>query len=130
MTPETAFTAHRRLVDIHPFKPANCGFDVAWSPDFIERTERFEHPGLPPVDMRLLLQPEHAGLADRHFTGAAAALQASSLAALGAMAGSESGLGACQQVVIGAVGVGGAPGGHLDEKCAMDALDKVKDLLK
>lgn len=32
--------------------------------------------------------------------------------------------------VIGAVGVGGAPGGHLDEKCAMAALDKVKDLLK
>jgi uncharacterized protein GlcG (DUF336 family) len=32
--------------------------------------------------------------------------------------------------VIGAVGVGGAPGGHLDEQCAMAALDKVKDLLK
>ena len=32
--------------------------------------------------------------------------------------------------VIGAVGVGGAPGGHLDDKCAMAALDKVKDLLK
>jgi len=32
--------------------------------------------------------------------------------------------------VIGAVGVGGAPGGHLDEKCAMDALEKVKDQLK
>lgn len=32
--------------------------------------------------------------------------------------------------VIGAVGVGGAPGGHLDEQCAMSALDKVKDLLK
>ena len=31
--------------------------------------------------------------------------------------------------VIGAVGVGGAPGGHLDEKCAMDALEKVKDQL-
>jgi len=31
---------------------------------------------------------------------------------------------------IGAVGVGGAPGGHLDEKCAMTALDKVKDQLK
>lgn len=31
--------------------------------------------------------------------------------------------------VIGAVGVGGAPGGHLDEKCAFEALDKVKDLL-
>ncbi len=32
--------------------------------------------------------------------------------------------------VIGAVGVGGAPGGQLDEQCAMTALDKVKDLLK
>lgn len=32
--------------------------------------------------------------------------------------------------VIGAVGIGGAPGGHLDEKCALAALDKVKDLLK
>ena len=32
--------------------------------------------------------------------------------------------------VIGAVGVGGAPGGNLDEQCAMVALDKVKDQLK
>ena len=32
--------------------------------------------------------------------------------------------------VIGAVGVGGAPGGHLDEKCAMDGIAKVQDLLK
>jgi uncharacterized protein GlcG (DUF336 family) len=32
--------------------------------------------------------------------------------------------------VIGAVGVGGAPGGQLDEACALAALDKVKDLLK
>lgn len=32
--------------------------------------------------------------------------------------------------VIGAVGVGGAPSGHLDEQCAVAALDKVKDLLK
>mgnify|MGYP000182069848 CR=1 FL=1 len=32
--------------------------------------------------------------------------------------------------VIGAVGIGGAPGGHLDEQCAMVALDKVKDALK
>lgn len=32
--------------------------------------------------------------------------------------------------VIGAVGVGGAPGGHLDEACAVAALDKVKELLK
>jgi uncharacterized protein GlcG (DUF336 family) len=31
--------------------------------------------------------------------------------------------------VIGAVGIGGAPGGHLDEQCAVAALEKVKDLL-
>ncbi|MDP3136347.1 MAG: heme-binding protein [Burkholderiaceae bacterium] len=32
--------------------------------------------------------------------------------------------------VIGAVGVGGAPGGHLDEQCAMVGIDKVKEQLK
>jgi uncharacterized protein GlcG (DUF336 family) len=32
--------------------------------------------------------------------------------------------------VIGAVGVGGAPGGNLDEQCAMAGIDKVKDALK
>ena len=32
--------------------------------------------------------------------------------------------------VIGAVGVGGAPGGHLDEQCAMAAIAKVADQLK
>ena len=32
--------------------------------------------------------------------------------------------------VIGAVGVGGAPGGHLDEQCAMAAIAQVADLLK
>ena len=32
--------------------------------------------------------------------------------------------------VIGAVGVGGAPGGQLDEQCANAGIDKVKDLLK
>lgn len=31
--------------------------------------------------------------------------------------------------VIGAVGVGGAPGGHLDEQCANAAIDKVRGLL-
>jgi hypothetical protein len=43
--------------------------DFAWttSPDYIERTDRFTHPSLPPVEMRLLLQPEHAGQAQRHF---------------------------------------------------------------
>ncbi|MGU3495757.1 GlcG/HbpS family heme-binding protein [Xanthobacteraceae bacterium A53D] len=32
--------------------------------------------------------------------------------------------------VIGAVGVGGAPGGHLDEACANAAIAKVQDQLK
>lgn len=32
--------------------------------------------------------------------------------------------------VIGAVGVGGAPGGHLDEKCAQAGIATVQDLLK
>ncbi|MBP2674126.1 MAG: hypothetical protein H6Q84_966 [Deltaproteobacteria bacterium] len=32
--------------------------------------------------------------------------------------------------VIGAIGVGGAPAGHLDDQCAQAALDKVKDRLK
>jgi hypothetical protein len=51
--------------------------DFAWvtSPVLLERTRQFEHPGLPPVNMRLLLQPEHEYLADRHFTAAAAALR-------------------------------------------------------
>ncbi|WP_157267846.1 GlcG/HbpS family heme-binding protein [Azohydromonas aeria] len=31
--------------------------------------------------------------------------------------------------VIGAVGVGGAPGGHLDEQCALSGLEKVRQLL-
>lgn len=32
--------------------------------------------------------------------------------------------------VIGAIGVGGAPGGHLDEQCAVAALEQVKDQLQ
>jgi hypothetical protein len=51
--------------------------DFAWttSPDFLESTQRFEHPTLPPVTMRLLLQPEHRGQEDRHFAATAAALR-------------------------------------------------------
>jgi hypothetical protein len=51
--------------------------DFAWttSPDFIEARDRFEHPGLPPVDMRLMLQPEHASQAARHFESARATLR-------------------------------------------------------
>ncbi|MGH9253046.1 MAG: M1 family metallopeptidase, partial [Vicinamibacterales bacterium] len=51
--------------------------DFAWtaSPHFIDVTRTFEHPGLPRVDMRLLLQPEHAGQEARHFDATAATLR-------------------------------------------------------
>jgi uncharacterized protein GlcG (DUF336 family) len=32
--------------------------------------------------------------------------------------------------VIGAIGVGGAPGGDKDEACAQAGIDKIKDRLK
>jgi hypothetical protein len=62
-------TTHRYLQeDVH---------DFTWttSPDYIEHRQRFVHEGLPPVDMRLLMQPEHAGQEDRHFAATAAALR-------------------------------------------------------
>jgi hypothetical protein len=62
-------TTHRyRQDDVH---------DFVWttSPDYIERRERFEHPTLPAVDMRLLIQPEHAAQAARHFDATRAALK-------------------------------------------------------
>ena len=51
--------------------------DFAWttSPKFLVRTRTFEHPTLPPVQMRLLLQPEHAAQDTRHFDATAAALK-------------------------------------------------------
>lgn len=51
--------------------------DFAWttSPDYIEKRARFEHTTLPPVDIRLLLQPEHEGQAERHFAATRAALR-------------------------------------------------------
>lgn len=51
--------------------------DFAWtaSPDYVERRARFEHPSLPAVDMRLLLQPEHLSQAERHFEATRAALK-------------------------------------------------------
>lgn len=62
-------TTHRyRGEDIH---------DFAWttSPDFVEATQTFTHPTLPPVEMKLLLQTEHAGQEQRHFAATAAALK-------------------------------------------------------
>ena len=51
--------------------------DFAWtaSPEYQVVTRTFEHPTLPTIDMRLLLLPEHAGLADRYFASTAAALK-------------------------------------------------------
>jgi hypothetical protein len=51
--------------------------DFAWttSPDYLERIAMFEHPRLPGVRMRLLLQPEHASQADRYFDATRAALK-------------------------------------------------------
>jgi hypothetical protein len=66
---DTGVTVHRYAQDdVH---------DFAWttSPDFVEHLGRFEHPTLPPVTMRLLLQPEHRGQEDRHFAATAAALK-------------------------------------------------------
>ena len=51
--------------------------DFAWttSPRYVERRARFDHPTLPPVEMRLLLLPEHIGQEDRHFDATRAALK-------------------------------------------------------
>jgi hypothetical protein len=51
--------------------------DFAWtaSRHYLERRAHFSHPGLPPVAMRLLLMPEHAGQEARLFGAARAALR-------------------------------------------------------
>jgi aminopeptidase N len=51
--------------------------DFAWtaSPRFLDVRKTFEHPTLPRTEMRLLLQPEHAGQEERHFAATAVALK-------------------------------------------------------
>ncbi len=50
-------------------------FTWTTSPDYVEFQQRFEEPGLPPVDIRLLMQPEHLGQTERHFVATKAALR-------------------------------------------------------
>jgi hypothetical protein len=66
--PDGAETHHYYEEDVH---------DFAWttSPDYVEHHATFEHATLPRVDMRLLLQPEHAGQEGRHFDATRAALR-------------------------------------------------------
>lgn len=69
--PDGTMTHRFRAEDVH---------DFAWttSPDYVERTQRFEgvrEHGLNPVDIRLLLQPEHLPQAERHFAATRAALR-------------------------------------------------------
>jgi hypothetical protein len=62
-------TTHRYLEeDVH---------DFAWtaSPDYVEHTRTFTHPTLPPVEMRVLMQPEHGGQEDRYFAATEAVLK-------------------------------------------------------
>ncbi|MCH9649370.1 MAG: M1 family metallopeptidase [Deltaproteobacteria bacterium] len=51
------------------------GFAWTASPDYREHTGRFDEPGYPPVELRLLLQPEHEDQAERHFEATRTALK-------------------------------------------------------
>jgi hypothetical protein len=62
-------TTHRYVQeDVH---------DFVWttSPDYVVKTATFEHPSLPRTELRLLLQPEHVGQAERHFAATRATLK-------------------------------------------------------
>jgi hypothetical protein len=61
-------THHYYQEDVH---------DFAWttSPAYLDLSDTFHHAALPSVRMRLLLQPEHAGQARRHFDATRAALE-------------------------------------------------------
>ncbi len=50
-------------------------FTWTTSPDYRVREDRFEVAGLPPVDLRLLYQPEHEHQVERHLDATRAALE-------------------------------------------------------
>jgi len=66
--PDGSVTHRYRQADVH---------DFVWtaSPDYVVRTRRFAAEGSPPVEMRLLIQPEHLRQADRHFDATEAAIE-------------------------------------------------------
>ncbi len=74
---EQSVTSNADGTDTHRYV-ADDVHDFAWAtdPNYVEAHDRFEEEGLPPVDIRLLLQPEHAGQRDRYFASARAALSA------------------------------------------------------
>jgi hypothetical protein len=61
---------------MHRFVQADV-HDFAWTtdPDYEVFEQRFEPQGLPAVDMRLLLRPEHDDLKQRYFDATAAAIE-------------------------------------------------------
>ena len=69
-TPNPDGTETHRFVqeDVH---------DFAWTASrrFVERRARFDDPGYPRVDIRLLVQPEHAHLSDRYVEATRIALR-------------------------------------------------------
>jgi hypothetical protein len=73
---ETSKTSNANGTTTHAYGGEDI-HDFAWttSPDFIEARQTFEHPTLPKVEMRLLLQPEHAGQEQRHFNATTACLK-------------------------------------------------------
>jgi hypothetical protein len=73
---ETSRTANGDGTTTHRYQGEDI-HDFAWtaSPDFIVVTRRFEHPRLPAVDMRLLLQPERRSQAERYLAIVSATLQ-------------------------------------------------------
>ena len=66
--PDGTVTHRYEQSDVH-------GFAWTTSPHYDVLEQRFEMDHLPPVEMRLLIQPEHLGQADRHFAATRAALE-------------------------------------------------------
>lgn len=66
--PDGTVTHRYQQDDVHAF---------TWttSPDYLEFYERFEEDGLPAVDIRLLLQPEHSSQRERLFDATKAAIR-------------------------------------------------------